>query len=359
MNRINGTVESNSDAYEYYILWEERNFDSVNNKSSVYAEVHIYCNAHSAYQNQGLVQNLWINGVTFSSNIGVNLSAGKDVILVSGQLDNIYHETDGSKNINISSGSDLPKGGGYAPKSGSASEWVWLTHFPRQANFTGYFINNIGLNYVDIAHSLDKHASSLLYSVNGGEWNHVSPISGDWSINGVTRIYNLYPNTVYNFRLKAIANGLETITDYMYATTKDIARINRVDNFNHGDNVHIAITNPANISDLSLRMLINNTHILTRTITQLDIVFELTDLELDALYKQYKNTNELIATFYLIGEGYEDSKTCNISLKGNQKTTKVKINQNIKRGKIFTKINNEWKRAVIWTKNNGIWKRGI
>lgn len=359
MNRINGTVASHSDSYEYYILWEERNLDSVNNKSSVYAEVHIYCSAHSAYQNQGLAQTLWINGTSFSANIGVNLSAGKDVLLVSGQVDNIYHEADGSKSINISSSSELPSSGGYAPVSGSANEWVWLTQFARQANFIAYSINNIALNYVDIAYSLDKNVSEMWYSVNDGNWIALPVISGNWTINAIGRISNLSPNTAYNFRLKAIANGLETITNYMYATTLDIARISQVDNFNQGDNIHLVITNPANISNLSLVMKIGTTQILTRQINQLDNYIVLSDAELDLLYKQYNDNNILVANFTLSGGGYENFRLCNVVLTGNQKTIHIKLNDEWKRGKTLIKINGEWKRAVIWFKINGEWKRGI
>ena len=359
MNKINGTVEKNSNSYEYYILWEERNLDTVNNKSSVYAEVHIYCSAHSAYQNQGLTQTLWINGTSFSNTIGVNLSSGKDVILVSGQVDDIYHETDGSKNINISSSSSLPSGGGWGPVSGTANEWVWLTQFARQANFTGYSVNATGLNYVDIAYNLDKDVSSLLYSINGGEWQNISVISGTWYRNAIARIYNLSPNVSYNIRLKAIANGLETITNYMYVTTKDIAKISQIDNFEHGDNIHITITNSSNISNLNLTMKIGNVEILTRQINQLDNNIVLSDSELDLLYKQYNNKDILVANFNLSGAGYENIKLCNIILKGNQKTAKLKVDENIKRGKIYINSNGTWKKAVIWIKDNETWKRGM
>lgn len=359
MNRINGSVGGNSDSYQYYILWEERNLDNTNNKSSVYAEVHIYCSNHSAYQNQGLSQTLWINGTSFSDNIGVNLSAGKDVILVSGQVDNIYHESDGSKSINISASSELPSGGGWGPVSGTANEWVWLTQFARQANFTGYSVNAIGLNYVDIAYTLDKDVSSLLYSVNGGGWQNISAISGTWYRNAIIRISNLSPNTNYNFKLKATANGLETITNYMYATTKDIARISKIDNFNHGDNVEISITNTANISNLNLIMKINDTQILSRNVTNGNNTIVFSDIELDNLYKKYGGGNSLTATFVLSGSGYNDTKTCTIALKGNQKTTHIKINDLWKRGKLYIKINEEWKKAVIWNKKQDIWRRGI
>ncbi|MCI8587835.1 MAG: hypothetical protein HFJ49_04410 [Clostridia bacterium] len=358
MNRINGTIENKADSYEYYILWEERNLDFINNKSSVYAEVHIYCRAHSSYASN-LKQNLWINGTHFENVLSVSLSPGTDIIVVSGQVDNIYHEADGSKSINISSNSILPSGNGWGPVGGSASEWVWITHFPRQANFTGYYINWTWIDSVDIAYSLDRQVQSLLVSINDGPWQGMDIISGNWNINAVGRIYNLSPNTYYRFRLKATVNGLDTISDYIYVTTRDIARIININDFEHGNNVDMEISNRGDLSNLNLTMNINGIQILNRNVVGGSNTIIFSDTELDNLYKRYGSNNNLIATFILIGEGYTDIKTCNITLKGNQKTIKVNVNNNYKRGKIFINVDGIWKKAVIWINNNKIWKRGI
>lgn len=357
MNRIDGSVGSNSDSYQYYILWEETPI-SGENKSHVYAEVHIYCSAHSAQNYNKISQTLWINGVEFKENRSVELSPGIDITLVKGTVYDIWHEADGSKSINISASSTLPSGGGWGPVSGTASQWVWLTHFPRQANFTGYYINWTWLDSVDIAYSLDKQVQSILVSVNDGAWQGLDIISGNWDINAVGRIYNLSPNTSYRFRLKATVNGLDNISDYMYVTTRDIARITRINNFEHGDNINMAISNKGELSNLNLVMNVDNIQILNRNVFGGDNTIILSDTELDNLYKKYGSNNSLIATFILSGSGYTDTRTCTITLKGNQKTIKVNINNNYKRGKTFINVNGTWKKAVIWINNNGTWKRG-
>lgn len=99
--------------------------------------------------------------------------------------------------------------------------------------------------------------------------------------------------------------------------------------------------------------------ILSRTVSTGVNAIEFTDTELDNLYKRYGSSSNLTATFTVAGNGYTNSKTCAITLKGNQKTIKTKLNSEWKRGKIYLKDNGEWKRAVIWKKVDGAWRRGI
>ena len=100
MNRINGYVTQHAESYEYYIEWEEFNVNQQANTSSVRATSYIKCNAHTSYQNNN-AQNLWIAGRQFSNTLNINLSPGTIVALVSGTVDNIPHNWDGSLNIEI------------------------------------------------------------------------------------------------------------------------------------------------------------------------------------------------------------------------------------------------------------------
>ena len=50
----------------------------------------------------------------------------------------------------------------------------------------------------------------------------------------------------------------------MSATTLDIAKISDLSDFDHGDNVNINITNPANISSLNLKLKVEQSEIFNR-----------------------------------------------------------------------------------------------
>jgi gamma-glutamylcysteine synthetase len=97
-----------------------------------------------------------------------------------------------------------------------------------------------------------------------------------------------------------------------------------------------------------------------RTCTGTSYTFSFTDAELDAIYKLYGNNNSIQARVYLkTANTYYDYKTITITLKGNQKTMREKVNGTWKRGKVFIKVNGTWKNGVVWEKVNGTWKRGI
>lgn len=71
--RIYGSVTQRPDSYVYYIDWSENGVDVANNKSNVYAEVHILCNKHTSYQSNRY-QELWIAGTMFSNSLYISLS---------------------------------------------------------------------------------------------------------------------------------------------------------------------------------------------------------------------------------------------------------------------------------------------
>jgi len=107
-------------------------------------------------------------------------------------------------------------------------------------------------------------------------------------------------------------------------------------------------------------MKIGNTQILSRSINTGTNTISFTDAQLDTIYKLYQNNNSLIATFVLTtANNYTNTKTCTITLKGNQKTVRNNMLSNWKRGKIWANVNGSWKKAVAWIKVNGIWRRGI
>lgn len=107
-------------------------------------------------------------------------------------------------------------------------------------------------------------------------------------------------------------------------------------------------------------MKIGSTQILTKTVKAGTNTISFTDAQLDAIYKLYGSGSAKTVTFILTTAGtYTNSKTCIVTLKGNQKTTRCNVSGTWRRGKIWVNINGTWKRAVIWINANGTWKRGI
>lgn len=107
-------------------------------------------------------------------------------------------------------------------------------------------------------------------------------------------------------------------------------------------------------------MKIGNTQIFSRAVSADTRVIDFSENELDTIYRLYGSSNYLAATFILVTAGiYTNSRTCTISLSGNQKTIKENVNGVWKRGKTWVNVNGIWRRGVIWENINGIWKRGI
>ena len=182
---------------------------------------------------------------------------------------------------------------------------------------------------------------------------------------GEFTVNNLTPNETYsisfiarNWINEAEDKYMQTVQD-IEGMTFDIAKISSLSNFEHGNSVNFRITNPSN-SNVSIEMKVENTKILSKTVSEGNNTINFNDSQLDIMYKLYKNQNSLIANFTITTNNkYTNSKNCTITLKGNQKTIKTNINNNWKRGKIYINVNNTWKKAVVWINVNGTWRRCI
>ena len=127
----------------------------------------------------------------------------------------------------------------------------------------------------------------------------------------------------------------------------------------HGNNASVVVTNPSN-AKLNLAMKIGNTQILSKEVSKGSNTITFTDAQLDAIYKLYGNNKSLTVTYILTtADKYTSTKTCIVTLNGNQKVIKTNVNGSWKRGKLWTNVNGTWKRAVLWTNVNGTWRRCI
>lgn len=123
--------------------------------------------------------------------------------------------------------------------TGNASVYIDL---PRYANFTEHYIQSTTINAIFVRWNADASCDAVQYSLNGGNWTDASGTT--YAISG------LQPNTNYNIktRIRRADSGLWTESGTLSTTTKDIGRIAKLQNFEHGNNVNIEITNPSRIS---------------------------------------------------------------------------------------------------------------
>lgn len=324
-------------------------------------------NSISAEKN---IRNIWykVTAVGGSSSIyyhhnetveinGQNVYSGSDShsvttgdVLASGNLDINQNDT--------SSLTVKMHGGIYSRSDNISKEQSWnLDTIPRY--ITSWDVQLIAeLNTVKIIWKTNESCRNIKFGIDESKMNEKNVVSAG----GTEVISNLSPNTEYTVYINFERNDskLYLPKNQTYKiTTKDYAKITDAKNFIHGDDTSIQITNPASLS-LNLEMKIGSNSILTKTnvVTGTNSI-PFSDTELDKIYKLYGNSSTLTVTFIVSGGGYTNSKTCTITLKGNQKTSRNNISGSWKRAKCWININGVWKRAVTWQNINGTWRRCI
>lgn len=350
----------------HYTLWAsitENSYDVANNTSNVTVRVYLSFDGSSyyAYTNNTTYGEIKINrwsddayvslGTYGIDSISFSSGVAKDLLL-SEWTDNVPHNTNGSKTLKVQCSWDT---GTDRIGSGSCSASKALTTISRYAKFTKLEAKSKTVNSITISWECDVAVDDCQYSLNGGSYNGSAISYPDYTIK------NLSPNATYVIKLKAKRrdSGLWSESGTITVTTYDIAKISSIANFEHGSNPAVGVTNPGSIGSLSLAMSVSNTQILSRTVTAGNNTITFSDTELDNLYKKYGSSNSLTATFVLSGGGYTNTKTCTVTLKGNQKTIRTNVSNSWKRGKLWTNVNGTWKRGVLWTNVSGTWKRGI
>lgn len=219
---------------------------------------------------------------------------------------------------------------------------------------------------------LNSIAASMTVTNNGGAAivdNYIDLFSDSACTNKVGTITGtsgtftgLTPNTTYYARANASNGTYRGYSSVVTVSTYNKATISNAPNIDHGNNLAITYANPSGAAmQIGLYKTDGTTAIAAyRTCTGTSYTFSFTDAELDTIYKLYGNSNSIQARVYLkTANTYYDYKTITITLKGNQKTMREKVNGAWKRGKVHIKVSGTWKKGVIWQKVNGTWKRGI
>ena len=215
------------------------------------------------------------------------------------------------------------------------------------------------LNTLTFSYSLNKAADNVYYKLSTSS-SYIKIASN--SASGTFSVSGLNPNTSYTINFLARNTSGSTNKDAnknVSGTTYDIGKISTLNNFVHGNNASVSITNPSG-SALSLSMKIGSTTILTKTVSAGSNTITFTDTQLDTIYKKYGNGNTVTATFTLTtANTYTNSKSCTITLNGNQKTIRLNVSGTNKRGKLWININGTNRKAVVWINIAGVWRRGI
>lgn len=303
------------------------------------------------------------SGQSYVGNYGFSGSVNGTSLSKSGNF--VKDELIGSGTFTITGGQSFsanitahPYGSGYT----SSGEWTW-TLDNKVITPTVTCSATRGLNSI---------AASMTVTNNGGAAivdNYIDLFSDSACTNKVGTITGtsgtftgLTPNTTYYARANASNGTYRGYSSVVTVSTYNKATISNAPNIDHGNTLAITYANPSGAAmQIGLYKTDGTTAIAAyRTCTGTSYTFSFTDAELDTIYKLYGNSNSIQARVYLkTANTYYDYKTITITLKGNQKTIRDKINGAWKRGKVFIKVNGTWKKGVIWQNVNGTWKRGI
>lgn len=230
---------TNNSNWTYKLIVTENSTNTSNNTSSVTVEVYIGRRASASYM-YGANINCTV-GVTGCSNQNINYANSGRVNISAnswlkiGQVTfNVPHNSDGRKDVSISSSFNS----NISPSSGSANGTMTLTAIPRYASIS-HSLNSTGLNNIKINWSSDSNCDAIQYSLNGGNW--INTGGKPYNISGLS------PNTNYSIRtrVRRADSGLWTESGTISATTKDIGRISGVNNFEHGSNAVVSVSNPS------------------------------------------------------------------------------------------------------------------
>lgn len=257
----------------------------------------------------------------------------------------------------ISASYSFPSTPNYGTQSGSDS--VTIPVLIETPVINSLSLKSRTLNSLTFSYSLNKAADNVYYKLSTS--SSYTKIARN-SSSGTFTVSGLNPNTSYTINFLARNTSESTNKDATKSasgTTYDIGKISTLNNFVHGNNASVSITNPSG-SALSLSMKIGSTTILTKTVSAGSNTIMFTDTQLDTIYKKYGNGNSVTATFTLTtANTYTNSKSCTITLNGNQKTIRLNVSGTNKRGKLWINISGTNRRAVIWINIAGVWRRGI
>lgn len=235
------SFQTNTKNGYYAILNITETYQNISeNYTDIYYTLDLYSTSY-AFNGWTIGYDIYLDGdqVAYHTNSGnqTSMSKGGQKQVITGSK-RFYHNTDGTRSFSIYA-KIFTDNVYYLPVLIETSGTAYLTTIPRYANFTEHYIQSVGLNSATVYSSADSSIDYVQYSLNGGVWTDASGLNYG--------VYNLSPNTEYNIRtrIRRADSGLWTESEYLYFTTKDIARIANLANFEHASSVEIGVTNPS------------------------------------------------------------------------------------------------------------------
>lgn len=230
---------TNNSNWTFKLVAIENSTNIGNNTSSLTVEAYIGRGSSGSYMYGANVN--CVIGVTGCANQSFNYhNSGRVNISANGWLKigqitfNVPHDSNGYKDIVINA--DFTNN--VSPSHGWAGGNMTLTAIPRYASVS-HSLNSSGLNWIKINWASNSTCDAVQYSLNGGSW--VGTGGNPYTISGLS------PNVSYTIRTRVRRkdSGLWSETGTISVSTKDIGRITGVNNFEHGSNAVVSISNPS------------------------------------------------------------------------------------------------------------------
>ena len=281
--------------FYFTFSWRRTGYSSTANEHYIYYEL-IAHNTPGNYRTVYL-KNLYVDGSQVFYNSGSSSSGKKyydgDVV-TSGNITVKSSNSSGDGTLSAS----FEAGVGSYPGSNCSGSDSWsLDRIPRYANFTEHYVSSTGLKSISVRWNADAGCDAVQYNLNDTGWVNTSGL--DYTI------WGLDANTSYNIRtrIRRQDSQLWTESGYIYATTKDIARITSAADINDEQKPSMTYTNPSGeyfrpyievivngaITDSIIKSAINST---SGTYT-----FELTQAEKNLLYQRSANYPSIVIRY--------------------------------------------------------------
>lgn len=283
------------------------NTNASNNTAVLKYTVTCSCSGES-YNNYSQTGTFFVDGVSYPKSYTLPRNTTTTVFSMQVTVSNASNRT-------ISASYSFPTTPSGGIKTGNMS--LTIPSIVSAPTITSFSLKSRTVNSLTFSFTCSK-ANAFYYRLGNGNWirgNAKDVTSGTFSFTGLS------PNTSYdvhfiarNWVSESAGTFVQDVRSVSYSTY-DIARINSVNNFNHGDNTSINISNSSG-GAISLQMKVGDVQVFNKLVVGGVNSIEFNDAQLDSIYKLYGSGNSVTATFILTtGSSYTDSKSCTITLK--------------------------------------------
>lgn len=229
-----------------YFEWWTKSVSSANNTRTIgYKFTALGGNSSNYYHHNNVFK---INGtVVYQGGSSDYIKTG--TILKEGNFD-INQDNFNKLTVNMNGGIYS-----YGDNINTTAEWN-LDAIDRYANLTSLTVKSRTINTITLSFTTDRNAWIFINLNNGQDYlNNGEPFASNVTSGEITIQFKdrastqrLDPDTNYTITVlcRALNRNSEIDTQKdIQASTYDIARISSVNNFSHGDNANVSITNPS------------------------------------------------------------------------------------------------------------------